>query len=160
MIQCSALTLNGLSCECGFMENIRLNLKNEMEGGIKTKLYTALFGLRTCWSLFFYCMYYISFCCICLYCRYLELIFMIDSCNVLWDDVDVWASQPEVALTENRMSFWLVWLWADNWELVNLKVEILQCEIWILFLFFSEGLIALWLGVLLILFVTVIVPLI
>lgn len=108
-----------------------------MEGGIKTKLYTALFGSRTCWSLFFFltCMYYISFCCICLYCRYLELIFMIDSCNVLWDDVDVWASQPEVALTENRMSSWLVWLWADNWELVNLKVEILQCEIWIFFFF-------------------------
>lgn len=152
------------SCKCGFMDHMSSNIP-QMEGfslHCDFKQYTiylykyiityihihtaALYVLKTCWSLF--CLFYfwlacfcvVSLCCICLYCRYLELIFMIDPCNVLWDKcVDVWASQPEVALTRKPVCLWLVWLcadrlllllmcWATDWELANLKVDILQTD--------------------------------
>lgn len=45
------------------------------------------------WSLlFFTCMFYI--CSSCPYCRYVELIFMMESCSVLWEDV--WARRPDL----------------------------------------------------------------
>lgn len=78
------------------------------------------------------CMYYISLCCICLYCRYVELIFMMESRGVLWDDADVWAKPPELHWQKT------VCLWAESWD-------ILQCELWTLFPL--KALLRFWLGV-------------
>lgn len=100
----------------------------------------ALYGLRTLitvFLLFLTCMYYISICCICLYCRYLDLIFMIESCNVLWDDVDVWASQPELHW-QKTVCLWFVWLWADT---ENWWTKSINFTVWILDIILSEGLI-------------------
>lgn len=86
--------------------------------------------------LFLSCMYYISMCCICLYCRYVELIFMIESCDVLWDDVDV-CGRASLSCTDRKLYVFGL----CDCGLRAGEVDIFT--VWFLDITFSEGLTAL-----------------
>lgn len=75
-------------------------------------------------------------CCICLYCRYVELIFMIESCDVLWDDVDDVCGRASLSCTDRKL---------DVFGLCDcgLRAEVDIFTVWILDITFSEGLTAL-----------------